>query len=123
MKKTGTEVVFRWFEDLWAQQGGEAAVRPPQDASYAISGDGSLVPISPEAFMRAHRDLKEGMTDIHLGFEFFASDGDQVICAMVVKARDKVSGKPLAFRSQFDGRLQGGQLVSAANAIDYFGAE
>jgi len=63
------------------------------------------------------------MTDIRLGFESFASDGDQVICVMVVKARDKVSGEPLAFRSKFDGRVRGGQLVSASNAIDYFGAE
>jgi hypothetical protein len=122
MEKTGAEVVFRWFEDLWAQ-GGEASICPPQDASYAISGDGSSVPISSEEFRRAHRNLKEDMTDIRLGFESFASDGDQVICAMVVKARDKVSGEPLAFRSKFDGRVRGGQLVSASNAIDYFWAE
>jgi len=122
MEKTGTEVVFRWFEDLWAQ-GGEASIRPPQDASYAISGEGSSVPISSEEFRRAHRDLKEGMADIRLGFESFASNGDQVICAMVVKARDKISGEPLAFRSRFAGRVRGGHLVSASHAIDYFWAE
>lgn len=119
MDKTGTEVIFRWFEDLWAQ-GDEAPMRPPQDASYTLSGEGSSVPISSEEFRRAHRNLKEGMADIRLGFESFASDGNQVICAMVVKARDKVSGEPLAFRSKFDGRVRDGQLVSASNAIDYF---
>jgi hypothetical protein len=122
MEKTGTEMVFKWFEDVWAQ-GDEALIRPPHDASYAISGGGSSVPISSEEFRRAHRDLKEGMADIRLGFESFASNGDQVTCAMVVKARDKVSGAPMAFRSSFDGRVRGGQLVSASNAIDYFLAE
>jgi len=37
---------------------------------------------------------------------------------MVVKARDKMSGEPVAFRSTFDGRVRDGQLVSVSNAID-----
>lgn len=122
MEKTGTEMVFQWFEDVWTQ-GAKASIRPPQDASYALSGGGSSVPINSEEFLRAHRSLKEGMTDIRLGFESFASNGDQVSCVMVVTARDKVSGEPVAFRSTFDGRVQDGQLVSASNDIDYFPAE
>ena len=122
MEKTGTEVVCRWSEDVWAQ-GDEALICPPQDASYVISGNGTSVPISSEEFRRAHRNLKEGMADIWLDFEFFASNGDQVSCAMVVKARDKVSGAPVAFRSKLDGRVRDGQLVRASNDIDYFMAE
>ena len=42
---------------------------------------------------------------------------------MAVKARNKVSGEPVAFRSCFDGKLRDGRLVSTTKAIDYLLAE
>ena len=118
MEKTSAELVFKWFEAVWAQ-GGEAPGTGWPGDSYVISEGGTAVPLSSEEFRRAHRNLKEGLADIRLGFESFAISGDHVTCAMVVKARNKFSGEPIAFRSKFDGRFRDGQLVSAANAIDY----
>ncbi|MGD9332718.1 MAG: hypothetical protein PVJ53_15495 [Desulfobacterales bacterium] len=118
MERTSTELVFDWFEEVWSQpQEDENPCGP--EASYAISGGGASVPVSSEEFRRAHRSLKEGLADIHLGFESFASDGDRVTCDMVVKARNKVSGEPVAFRSRFNGEVRDGRLVSSSNAIDY----
>jgi len=122
MEKTSTSMVFKWFEEVWAQSG-EAADTPRHAASCAITEGGASVPLNWEEFQRIHRGLKEGLADIRLGFESFVSDGDRVTCAMVVKARNKFSGDPIAFRSTFDGRLRDGRLVSVSNAIDYLLAE
>jgi hypothetical protein len=118
MEKTGAELMFGWVEDVWTQ-GNEAPGMNWSGDSYIISEGGTTVPLSSEEFRRAHRHLKEGLTDIRLGFESFAISGDHVTCAMVVKARNKFSGEPIALHSKFDGRVRDGQLVSAANAIDY----
>jgi len=119
MEKTSAELVFKWFEAVWAQGSEAPGMGWPAGDSYFISESGTTVPLSSEEFRRAHHHLKEGLTDIRLGFESFAISGDHVTCAMVVKARNKFSGEPIAFRSKFDGRFRDGQLVSAANAIDY----
>jgi hypothetical protein len=118
MEKTSAELVFKWFEAVWTQGDEAPGMAWPGD-SYVISEGGTTVPLSSEEFRRAHHHLKEGLTDIRLGFESFAISGDHVTCAMVVKARNKFSGEPIAFHSKFDGRVRDGQLVSAANAIDY----
>ena len=118
MEKTSTSLVFKWFEKVWTQSD-EAADGPWPEASYAIKERGGSVPLNWEEFQRAHRSLKEGLADIHLGFESFVSDGDRVTCTMVVKARNKFSGAPIAFRNRFDGRVRDGRLISASNAIDY----
>lgn len=122
MEKTSAELVFKWLAEVWAQEDGAPEMGWPGD-TYAISERGTTVPLNSEEFRRAHRHLKEGLADIRLGFESFAISGDHVTCAMVVKARNKFSGEPIAFRSKFDGRVRDGQLVSAANAIDYLLAE
>ena len=118
MEKTSAELVSKWFEAVWAQGDEAPGMGWPGD-SYAISEGGATVPLSSEEFRRAHRNLKEGLADIRMGFESFAISGDHVTCAMVVKARNKFSGEPIAFHSKFDGRVRDGQLVNAANAIDY----
>lgn len=118
MDRTSTSMVFKWFEEVWTQSG-EAGDASRHEASYAITGGGASVPLNWEEFQRAHRSLKEGLADIRLGFESFVSDGDRVTCVMVVKARNKFSGDPIAFRSTFDGRVRDGRLVSVSNAIDY----
>ena len=122
MEKTSAELVFKWLEDVWTQEDEAPEMGWPGD-SYAISEGGTTVPLNSEEFRRAHRHLKEGLADIRLGFESLAISGDHVTCAMVVKARNKFSGEPIAFRSKFNGRVRDGQLVSAANAIDYLLAE
>jgi hypothetical protein len=122
MEKTRTELVCKWLEEVWSEED-EATADCWPNVSYAISEDGGAMPLSAEEFHRAHRSLKEGLSDIRLDFESMAISGDHVTCAMTVKARDKVSGEPIAFRSKFDGCIRDGQLVSAANAIDYLSAE
>lgn len=118
MEKTSSSLVFKWLEAVWTQN--DEAVAPPRpETTYAIKERGGSVPLSWEEFQRAHRSLKEGLADIRLGLESFASDGDRVTCAMVVKARNKFSGAPIAFRTRFDGRVRDGRLISASNAIDY----
>jgi ketosteroid isomerase-like protein len=117
MEKTGAELMLGWFEDVWTQ--GKASPIPSLlDVSRVIVEGGGNVPIGSEEAHRAQRTLKEALTDIRLDVESFTSNGDQVTCAMVVKARDKMSGEPVAFRSTFDGRVRDGQLVSVSNAID-----
>jgi ketosteroid isomerase-like protein len=117
MEKTGAELVLGWFKDVWTQGNG-STIPPSLDASRAIEEGASSVPIGSEEIQRAQRILKAALTDIRLDFESFTSNGNQVTCAMVVKARDKLSGEPVAFRSTFDGRVRDGQLVSVSNAID-----
>ncbi|MEE4112537.1 MAG: nuclear transport factor 2 family protein [Desulfobacteraceae bacterium] len=117
MKKTGAELMFGWVEDVWTQ--GKASLFPPLSvASRAIAEGGAVVPIGSEEVQQAQGTLKEALTDIRLDFESFTSNGDQVTCAMVVNARDKISGEPVAFRSTFDGRVRDGQWVCVTNAID-----
>ncbi|MBC2735628.1 MAG: nuclear transport factor 2 family protein [Desulfobacteraceae bacterium] len=117
MEKTGAELMLGWFEDMWTQGNG-SSIPPLLDASRATLEGGASVPIGSEEAQRAQRALKEALTDIRLDFESFTSDGDQVSCAMVVNARDKISGEAVTFRSTFDGRVRDGQLVCVSNAID-----
>ena len=117
MEKTGAELMLGWFEDVWTQGNG-SLIPSSLDGSRAIAEGGASVPIGSAEAQRAQRTLKEALTDIRLDFESFTSNGDQVTCAMVVNARDKISGAPVAFRSTFDGRVRDGQLVSVSNAID-----
>jgi len=122
MERTSTELVCKWLADVWSEEDDMAAACWPT-VSYVISEGGGAMPLSAEEFRRAHHSLKEGLTDIRLAFESLEISGDHVTCAMRVKARHKVSGDPVAFRSLFDGRIRDGQLVSAANAIDYLPVE
>jgi len=122
MEKTSTELVCKWLEEVWSEED-ETTEDCWPNISYAISQDGGAMPLSAEEFRRAHHSLKEGLADIRLGFESLAISGDHVTCAMVVRARNKFSGEPVTFRSKFDGRIRNGELVSAANAIDYLQAE
>lgn len=117
MEKTGAELMLGWFEDVWTQ-GKTSPIPSLLDVSRVIAEGGGNVPIGSEEAQRAQRTLKEALTDIWLDVESFTSNGDQVTCAMVVKARDKISGEPVAFRSTFDGRVRDGQLVCVSNAID-----
>lgn len=118
MESTSTAMVFKWFETIWTQSDDDTDMDLPK-ASYAITGGGGSVPLDAAEFRRAHRSIKEGLADIRLGFESFVSDGRHVSCVMSVKARNKFSGDPIAFRSTFDGRIRDGRLISASNAIDY----
>lgn len=122
MEKTSATLMFKWFEEVWAQSE-DASDALRHGAAGATTAGGASVPLSWEEFQRAHRSLKEDLADIRLGFESFCSDGDRVTCAMVVKARNKVSGDPITFRSTFDGHVRDGRLISASNAIDYLPAE
>lgn len=121
MEKTSAELFFRWFEDVWTH-GDTASPGALLDRSRAGCDAGDAAYRTPGESCRA-RQVQEELTDIRLDFESFASTGDQVSCALVVKARGKASNEPVAFRAKFDGRVRDGQLVSAANAIDYLAAE
>lgn len=117
MEKTGAELIFGWVEDVWTQ--GDGSLTPSSlEAPRAISEGGASVPISSAEAQWGQRTLKTALTDIRLDFESFTSNGDQVTCAMVVNARDKISGEPVVFRSTFDGRVRDGQLVCVSNVID-----
>ena len=107
MEKTSTEIFFKWLEDVWTQSDKLPSVSLPEGATGAIENEADNV--------RRNEDL----ADVRLEFESFASNGDHVTCAMVVKAKSKVSGEPVAFRAKFDGKVRDGQLVGAANAVDY----
>jgi hypothetical protein len=122
MEKTSAELVFKWLEEVWSEEDETTADCWP-NVSYAVSESGGAMPLSPEEFHRAHRNLKEGLSDIRLDFESMAISGDRVTCAIMVKARNRFSGEPIAFRSKVDGCIRDGQLVSAANAIDYLQVE
>ena len=98
MKRTSTELVFKWLEEVW------------------IKGDCVLPTPLSDAFHRAYPDLADELADIHLGFESFESDGKRVTCAMVVNARHKTSGEPVKFRSRLDGKVQNGRLVATVVA-------
>jgi len=122
MKKTSSELFFKWFEDVWAHDDPVFTGISP-DRSRAASGTGDVLPMTPGEFRRANPVHDEALTDIRLDFESFESNGDQVTCALVVKARNKISNEPVAFRAKFDGRVRDGELVGAANAVDYLLAE
>jgi ketosteroid isomerase-like protein len=117
MEKTGAELMFGWVEDVLTQGDG-SPIPSSLDASRAIPEGGASAPTGSAEAQQVQRTLKEALTDIRLDVESFTSNGDQVTCAMVVKARDKISGEPVAFRSTFDGRVRDGRLVSVSNAID-----
>ncbi|GEM_PF-2707543 len=121
MEKTSAELFFGWFEDVWTN-GVAASPGALLDRSRAGCDAGDAAPRALDGARRA-RQSQEELTDIRLDFESFESNGDQVTCALVVKARGKASNEPVAFRAKFDGRVRDGQLVSAANAIDYLAAE
>jgi hypothetical protein len=120
METANAELVFKWFEEVWSQ-GGDAPRRRP-DNTRVIASEGEPAPLSAEDFRRIHRNLKEALTDIRLSFKSFASSGDQISCIMVVRAKNRYSGEPIAFRSTLNGRVRDGQLVGAVNAIDYLSA-
>lgn len=113
MEKTNIYLVFKWFEHVWAQ-GDKMSDTHLSDVSSAEPEDGVSLDTESEVFRRVHPGFNEELADIQLDFESFMSDGDRVTCAMVAKARNKVSGERIAFRSLFDGRVKDGRLVNAA---------
>jgi len=121
MEKTSAELFFSWFEDVWTH-GVTTSPGALLDRSRAGGDAGDAASRTLDGVSRARRSQEE-LTDIRLDFESFESNGDQVTCAFVVKARGKASNEPVTFRAKFDGRVRDGQLVSAANAIDYLAAK
>lgn len=114
MERTSTELIFKWFEEVWTSG---------DRVSHASLSDGINTPALAEASALARPDalrlipdaLVDELADFQMGFESFASDGNRVSCAMVVKAHNRASGEPVAYRALLDGMVREGRLVRTAN--------
>ena len=117
MERTSTELIFKWFEEVWTS-GYRVPHAPLSDGinTPAVAEASALAPA--EAVRLIPTDLVNKLADFELGFESFASDGNRVSCAMVVKAHNRTSGEPVAYRALLDGRVRDGRLVRTANASD-----
>lgn len=122
---TNTELMERWFEEVWNKKNKEA-IHEMFASDGVANGLGEEPVIGPEKFAVFHRDFVSAYPDIRAEIVDTVAEGDKVAVRFRVTGLhdgDGLGVRPTKNAVDFTGmtivRIEGGKIVEAWNNVDF----
>jgi steroid delta-isomerase-like uncharacterized protein len=127
LEKKNSELVRRWFEEVWNQKCEETLNELlAQDVKAYGIGD---LPVDREGFRKGWRDFVETFPDVRVSVDDVVAEGDKTAVRITVTGTHlgpglgvAPSGKLLTFQAHTMCQWKDGQIVEGWNVIDMVSA-
>jgi hypothetical protein len=117
---TNTELVHRWFEQIW-NQGNEAVIDEIMAPGCVAHGLGDDDVIGPEGFHRFYQTFRAAFPTVRVTVDDVLDTGTQVALRARVEVIDGVGRGPFHFTGGGIIRIEGGRFVEAWNEWNFLG--
>jgi predicted ester cyclase len=117
---TNTELVHRWFEQLW-NQGNEAVIEEIMTADCVAHGLGGPDVVGPEAFRQFYHGFRASFPAVHVEIQDVVDGGDRVAVRARVEMTDNAGRGPLHFTGGGFIRIENGRFAECWNEWDFLG--
>ena len=117
---TNSELMRNWFERVW-NQGDVSFVDEALAGECQVTGLSAETITSPAGFRGFHQILNAAFSNIHIDVTRLIECDEEVSGVVIVNARHRASGKEISFQSSFFPTVRDGQIIEAANLVDYLG--